>query len=371
MKAPSPLAPRRAAALRARLLAWYRGHRRDLPWRGSENPWAILVSEIMLQQTTVAAVVPYWERFVARWPDAAALARADQDELLAAWAGLGYYRRARLLHDAARVLAGRGGELPRRAAELQELPGVGPYTAAAVASIAFGEPVACVDGNVERVLARLLALEHDPASASGAAAVRATAQALLDTRAPGDSNQALMELGATLCRPAAPDCPRCPLARSCAARAAGRPERWPLRAARAPLQPVPRAVALVERGARVLVRRRAESPNEGFFELPDVRLPLAGGARGLLRVLGDLPAARAALSAELAAHGLNLRLGDPLPVVRHVIMRWRMHALPLVGTVAAGRVRAPLAWVDPEDLTLPLTTLSRRILAARRAQAAR
>ncbi|HEX5011379.1 MAG TPA: A/G-specific adenine glycosylase, partial [Planctomycetota bacterium] len=239
-----PSAPALSAARRA-LLAWWDRGRRDLPWRRTRDPWAILVSEVMLQQTTVAAVVPYWERFVRRWPRPADLAAARTDELLSAWAGLGYYRRARHLQAAACAVAEAGGELPRRAQQLRELPGIGEYTAAAVASIAHGEPVAAVDGNVERVLSRFFALPLDPKSAAGRSALRAHADALLHRERPGDFNQALMELGATLCRPAAPQCLLCPLRAGCAALAAGAPERFPRRPPRAAAVPMLRVAAVV------------------------------------------------------------------------------------------------------------------------------
>ncbi|MHC4846302.1 MAG: A/G-specific adenine glycosylase, partial [Planctomycetota bacterium] len=215
--AAARLGPERAR-LRARLLAWFDEHQRDLPWRRTRDPWAILVSEIMLQQTTVAAAIPYYERFVRRWPRPADLARAGRDELLAAWAGLGYYRRARHLMDAASVVAEDGGQLPARADALRALPGIGEYTAAAVASIAFGEAIAAVDGNVERVMCRLGAIEGNPKQAVARRAIRDLAEALLDADRPGDFNQALMELGATVCRPTSPDCGRCPLSADCRAR---------------------------------------------------------------------------------------------------------------------------------------------------------
>src|SRR5579862_2269058 len=174
-------------AFRRRLLSWYDGNRRNLPWRGEPDPYRVWISEVMLQQTRVSAVISYYQRFVERFPDVAALAAARPEAVLAAWSGLGYYRRARALHDAARIIVARqGGELPRSASALRQLPGFGPYTAAAVASIAFREPVAVVDGNVERVLARLLAWR---APKHGAAWERA--QWLLAADRPGDFNQAM------------------------------------------------------------------------------------------------------------------------------------------------------------------------------------
>ncbi len=205
------------AALRRELLAWYARNRRDLPWRRSADPYAIWVSEIMLQQTRVAVVVERYQAFLLRFPSLLALALGTEEDVLALWSGLGYYRRARKLHKAARFVAdNHGGNLPATAAELSTLPGIGAYTAAAIASIAFGEPVAVVDGNVERVLCRLEGWE---AGGKGAAALRqkieALAARLVDPAQPGDFNQAMMELGATVCLPRNPQCLLCPLAANC------------------------------------------------------------------------------------------------------------------------------------------------------------
>src|SRR5690242_17796950 len=181
------------------LLTWYAACRRDLPWRRTRDPWAIWVSEIMLQQTRVDTVMPYFERFLARFPTPLALAEAPEDQVLAAWSGLGYYRRARMLHAGARVVADRA-KMPRDREGLLELPGVGRYTAGAIASIAFEEPVGLVDGNVARVLARIFVLEDDMRRA-GMRRAEELAESLVPKDAPGDWNQALMELGATVCTP--------------------------------------------------------------------------------------------------------------------------------------------------------------------------
>ena len=207
--------------MRRQLLAWYDQSRRDLPWRHSRDPYAIWVSEIMLQQTRVAVVVERYQAFLARFPSLIALALAPEQDVLALWSGLGYYRRARMLHKAAQFVAEhREGSLPTTAAELRNLPGIGAYTAAAIASIAHGERVAVVDGNVERVLCRVQGWEAT--GRAGAAALRrkidVIADTLLDPVRPGDFNQALMELGATLCSPKNPQCLMCPLAADCATR---------------------------------------------------------------------------------------------------------------------------------------------------------
>jgi A/G-specific adenine glycosylase len=212
----------RVAALRTRLLAWYGSNRRDLPWRQSQDPYAIWVSEIMLQQTRVAVVVERFQAFVARFPTLVSLALAPEQDVLALWSGLGYYRRARMLHKAAKFVASHlGGSLPTRATELQLLPGIGAYTAAAVASIAHGEQVAVVDGNVERVICRLTGWEAGTRKGGGAALRRkitGMAGRLLDPAHPGDFNQAMMELGATVCTPRNPQCLVCPLNADCKTR---------------------------------------------------------------------------------------------------------------------------------------------------------
>jgi A/G-specific adenine glycosylase len=287
------------------LLAWYDRQRRDLPWRRGADAWAIWVSEVMLQQTRVDSVVPYYERFLARFPTPSALAEADETEALALWSGLGYYRRVRLLRAGAARVVAAGGELPRTAAELEQLPGIGTYTAAAVASIAFGECVPVLDGNVERVMARRLALTQT----GGAAARRtllAAAAKLLDAGRPGDSNQALMELGATLCTPRAPRCEACPLRAGCAAAAAGDPESYPALRRRVATRREHQTAVLVEDARRrILLSRRpvGERVLPGLWELPTVV------ARGPKR-------AGAALAAR---YGGEWRLEAPVAALRHAI----------------------------------------------------
>jgi A/G-specific adenine glycosylase len=215
------------AGFRRALLAWYRSSRRRLPWREAPSPYATVVSEFMLQQTRVSTVLPYFERWMAALPDFASLAASQEAAVLRLWEGLGYYSRARNLHRLAKAVSGRGA-LPRGAAGWEELPGVGPYTAAAIASIAFGESAACVDGNVVRILARLTrdGTEHRD-SASAARALAPLAARLLDPASPGDHNQAMMELGATVCVKSAPRCPACPVRRFCAAFREGDPGSFP------------------------------------------------------------------------------------------------------------------------------------------------
>ena len=248
------------------ILAWYDRHRRRLPWRAEgrakPDPYAVWLSEVMLQQTTVAAVKAFYVRFLALWPDVAALAAAPREQVLREWAGLGYYARARNLHDcAAAVVARHGGRFPRTEAELRALPGIGDYTAASVAAIAFGERAAVVDGNVERVITRLDAIE-EPMPA-GRAAVRRRVASLVPADRPGDFAQGLMDLGATVCTPKSPACVLCPVSCSCAARRANAQTLYPRKL---PKRAVPRrfgAMAVVERAdGAILVRTR---PSKGLL----------------------------------------------------------------------------------------------------------
>jgi A/G-specific adenine glycosylase len=204
---------------RRALLGWYREHARDLPWRRTSDPYRIWISEIMLQQTRVAAVLEHYARFTTRFPTVQDLAAASEADVLALWSGLGYYRRARMMHRAAQVVVSEhGGIFPRTAEALLALPGIGAYTAAAVASIAFGEPVAVVDGNVERVLARVYALDGAAGAKSRVSTIRRLADELIDPEHPSHFNQAMMEMGATVCLPRGPLCLQCPLQPMCLTR---------------------------------------------------------------------------------------------------------------------------------------------------------
>jgi A/G-specific adenine glycosylase len=234
------------------------------------DPYAVWISEIMLQQTRVETAIPFYLRFLARFPDVASLAEAEEAEVLALWSGLGYYRRCRGLLAAAKAIVAGGGKLPASARELERLPGVGPYTAAAIASIAFSERIPVLDGNVERVLCRFAALRAGQKSSQGRSALLQLAARLLDPLRPGDSNQALMELGATVCTPRAPDCPACPLGDDCKARALGAAESFPARVRRTPGKRVPQLLAFVERDRRLLLYRRSGAAGQlaGLWEFP-------------------------------------------------------------------------------------------------------
>ncbi len=253
-----------------RLLAWYDHHRRDLPWRLSPpDPYRTLVSEFMLQQTRVETVLPYYDRFLSRFPNVESLAMAPENDVLVHWSGLGYYKRARQLHRAAAAIR-RRGSFPSTEGELLELPGIGPYTAAAVASIAFGVRVAVLDGNVIRVQSRRLGL-REVAGAAARRRLREAAEEWLDPQRPGDSNQAMMELGATVCRPRRPDCGVCPLRRGCRAAESGRAEDYPRPRERRAIERL-RLIAVLARDLddRLLVFRRPPDDTllGGSWELP-------------------------------------------------------------------------------------------------------
>lgn len=258
------------------LVAWYRAHRRDLPWRRDPRPWPVWVSEIMLQQTRVESVLPYFARFLERFPTPAALAAAPIDDVLAAWAGLGYYRRARHLHQAAQQVVERhGGEVPDDPAAFAALAGVGRYTCGAVQSIAFGHRLPVLDGNVERVLCRLHRVEEDPRAPAPRRRLWDAASALADHAHPGEVNQALMELGATVCTPRSPRCLLCPLQAGCAARAAGVAEALPRKAKRK-ARPTITVVAGLARDADDAIwvaRRPDDGLLAGLWELPGVEAP--------------------------------------------------------------------------------------------------
>jgi A/G-specific adenine glycosylase len=246
------------AAIRKKLTQWYEANQRDLPWRRTRDPYAIWISEIMLQQTRVAAVIPYWERFLERFPDVQALAAAPEDDVLTSWSGLGYYSRARNLQAAARQIVQQGA-FPNTYQGLLQLKGVGEYTAAAVASIAFHQNFSVVDGNVRRVVARLRN-EQTPD-------VQHEADLLLDRSHPGRFNQALMELGALVCLPKAPACPACPVRMLCAAHKAGTQQDVPAKKERPVIRRLHIRLLMIRRGENVLLIRSTRV--QGFLELPE------------------------------------------------------------------------------------------------------
>jgi A/G-specific adenine glycosylase len=345
-------------AMRRRLLEWYRSHRRDLPWRRSTDAYRVWVSEVMLQQTTVRAVIPYYERFLAQYPTVAALAAAPEEDVLAAWSGLGYYHRARnLLRGARHVTAQHGGRFPASLEAALAVPGVGLYTASAILSIAHGVALPVVDGNVRRVLSRLFALRGPQWQKDAPYYIRA--DELLDRDAPGDWNQAVMELGATVCVPRRPACPVCPLRSSCRAAALGIQDDLPeKRTRRAPVDVIV-AAAVFERDGRFLLVRRREGRLMGrMWEVPQTSLE----GRGFADLVPEL----------LSVHGLHVVPGVLLSRGRHAITFRRIRVEAYRARLRRRPPEDPerYRWVSPAELTgLPTSSLTRKVIAgARRPQ---
>ncbi|MBL8114227.1 MAG: A/G-specific adenine glycosylase [Acidobacteria bacterium] len=333
------------------LRRWYFTNRRDLPFRKTRDPYAIWLSEVILQQTTVAVGASRWSRFLERFPSVEALAAASETEVLAEWAGLGYYARARNLSRAARAIV-RLGDFPRSSKGLAGLPGIGPYTAAAIASIAFGERVSVLDGNVARVLSRFLALSGDPKSGAGRARLRREAEALLPKSHPGDHNQALMELGATVCTPRNPRCAACPLRRACRAHAAGQEASFPATVPGKAAEHLTVALGAAVREGRLLLVPDAEMVR-GHLLLPLVRVGASQEPGEALR------AAWPALSGR--SSGALAELGT----LRHSVLqrRYRVHVF-LVGERGPARNAETRVLVAPDGLAeVPHGGLLRKILA--------
>jgi A/G-specific adenine glycosylase len=379
-----PIPPPRRAALRRRLLAWYDAGRRDLPWRFAQHgadPYRVWLAEVMLQQTQVRAAIPYYRAFVARFPTLEALAAAPQDEVLALWSGLGYYARGRNLHAAAREALARHGGLPASVEALRALPGFGPYTAGAVASIAFAIPAAAVDGNVARVLSRLFLVDGDPAAAPVRRRIDALAAALVDPARPGDLNQALMELGATVCGKPVPACARCPVAPLCAARAAGREREVPRARRRPARRRLALACAILRRGdgALLLARRPAGGLFGGLWAPPLTEVgegedPAAALARALRRehrvpakVGGELARCERVLTHRelvLVAFQATLRAGADAAALRHAGLE-AVAADAMAGLGMAAAVRELLARLPDsgDDAARPARSRGRGVLA--------
>ncbi|WNG38995.1 A/G-specific adenine glycosylase [Archangium violaceum] len=350
--------PGRRESLRTRLLEWYDRQKRDLPWRRTRDPYAIWLSEVMLQQTQVATVIPYWERFLQRFPTVEALAAAPLPDVLALWRGLGYYSRARNLHGAAQEVVARfGGKLPSTAAELLTLPGFGRYTAGAVASIAFGEPAPLVDGNVARVLSRIFEVEGAPGDRAREARLWALATELVHGERPGDFNQALMEHGATVCRPESPLCLLCPVREECLAYRHGRVDELPPARVRAAPKRMTLAVAVWTHEGRLLLARRAE--------------------KGLFGGLWELPAAEVdddtpdteSTSRLAEALGADVTLRGHLGTVRRQLTHRALSLRLLRVTGATHPTHAPafreLRWCTPDEASsLGMSTAMHKALEA-------
>jgi A/G-specific adenine glycosylase len=345
--------------VRRRLLAWFARHRRDLPWRRDRDPYRIWVSEIMLQQTQVATVVPYFERFIQAFPTLADLAAADEQTVLRLWEGLGYYRRARDLHRTARrLVAEHGGRFPNDPAAAAALPGLGRYTTGAVLSQAFDRRLPILEANSQRVLCRFLGERGEPGRGPVRRRLWQAAEALLPARRVGEFNQALMELGALVCSPGAPACPRCPLAGHCQARRLGVQDEIPVRQVQPQAVSVQEAGIVVWRGPDVLlVQRPADGRWAGLWEFPHGTLEDGesheDAARRLLRQLT----------------GLRADLGSEVLTLRHGITHYRITIVCFEAWHRGGTFRSPFyqgaRWVPPARLRdFPVSAPQRRLAEA-------
>lgn len=329
-------------SLASRLRTWYRRHHRRLPWRDNPEPYRIWLSEIMLQQTQVATVVPYFERFLERFPNVTALARASEESVLAAWSGLGYYRRARSLHRAAKTIVDElDGRLPEDVVGWMKLPGVGRYTAGAIVSIALNEPAPILDGNVMRVLCRLFAVRGDPRTGATNKKLWRLAEEILPRTSISEFNQALMELGALVCTPQSPRCLVCPVSSDCAARALGVEEELPELSARPKTVRVKMAAAVVERHGRYLMYRRSGTELlKDMWEFP------GGECRD-----GETP--RAALARESRErYRIALAPDAEIARVEHSIMNKRIELYAYSAELERepGAVGLESRWVEPSEI---------------------
>jgi len=342
-----------------RLLAWSCTHCRDLPWRGEHNPYHVWVSEVMLQQTQVETVIPYYHRFLARFPTLRSLAEAGLDEVLKVWEGLGYYARARHLHQAAQqVMERHNGQLPAEREALLALPGIGPYTAGAILSLAFGQDAAVLDGNVRRVLSRLFAVDDSPRLGATRRRLWHLAEALLPSGQAGSFNQALMDLGATVCTPRDPHCGDCPLSEVCQGYHSGDPERYPARVQRRPLPHYDVAAGVIWRGDQLLISKRyTDDLLGGLWELP-------GGRQEEGETLEEclVREVREELGIEIAVNAL-------LMTVRHAYTHFRVTLHVFHCRYLSGEPQtlgcADWRWVRPDELNhFAFPAADRRIIAA-------
>ncbi len=346
-----------------RLVAWAETSLEPLPWRGERDPYRIWVSEVMLQQTRRETVGPYYRRFLQRFPTVRDLAAADLQEVLKAWEGLGYYARARALHAAARrIVAEHGGQLPAQRQALLALPGIGAYTAGAILSLAFGQDEPALDGNIRRVLCRLALVREDANRPSVLRDLWATARALLVPGQAGRTNEALMELGATVCLPRAPRCPACPLAGLCRARAQGLEEAVPTAVARDPLPHHTVTAAVILRPPHVLVaQRRPDDLLGGLWEFPGGTCEEGEGLE-------------ACLQREIAEElGVTIAVGPQVAALPHAYTHFRLTLHVFLCRLVAGRPQARQCaawrWVTMEEASdLPMSVLDRRVVEILRAQ---
>ncbi len=357
--------------LRRKLKIWYDSAGRVLPWRETADPYRIWISEIMLQQTTVAAVIPYYERFFQAFPSLESLAKAEEEQVLKQWEGLGYYSRARNIWKAARKLwEEHQGQFPRTVSELKEFPGIGRYTAGAIVSFAFNLPAPILEANTARVYSRLIGYAEDPSMAKGQSILWQFAEDILPRVDPGRLNQALMELGSRICTPKNPACSICPVNKECRAFAEGRQSEIPFRKDQVPLTDVMEASIAVARGNEFLLRRRP--PGERWaglwdfprFELEENAVMLSPGSRRGKLLEPELnPSARNQLQKQIQEQtGIETELDRLVTEIRHGVTRFRIHLLCYLGKYVAGHPKAgeTIRWVSRGEFAdYPLSTTGR------------
>jgi A/G-specific adenine glycosylase len=350
--------PTQRQSLRRRLLKWYLNHARDLPWRRSRDPYRVWISEVMLQQTQVATVREYFERFVAELPDVYQLAAAAEQQVLRLWEGMGYYRRARQLHAAAKeIVSQHAGEFPKDVGDLMKLPGIGRYTAGAIRSIAFGLRAPILEANTIRLFSRLICFQGDPSTAAGQKLLWRTAEEILPQKDVAEFNQALMELGSLVCTPAEPRCQECPLSSLCAARASGLQREIPQPKSRKEYTELREAAVVIRHRGRVLMRQCGRGERwAGLWDFP----------RFALEAEGPLFAADELAEKVLRQTGIRCIPGPLIKRLRHGVTRFRITLDCYEATYAGGRARsasgATVRWHKFNELpALPLSTTGRQL----------
>ncbi|MFZ9024132.1 MAG: A/G-specific adenine glycosylase [Anaerohalosphaeraceae bacterium] len=345
MKNSKPPNPETVKSVRRNLLRWFHANARDLPWRRADDPYAVWVSEIMLQQTQVATVIDYYNRFMKRFPTVEKLSRAKQDSVLKMWEGLGYYSRGRNLHKAAKlIVSDYRGQLPNTVDRLQKIPGIGRYTAGAIASIAFNRPAPILDGNVIRVLCRLFCIDTNPKDTATKNHLWELAETLVHTKHPGDFNEALMELGAMVCTPQNPMCPTCPLRNQCRAKKHNRQHELPIKHKQAPLPHYTIVVGIVHKGSQVLIDKRKQNTLlGGLWEFP-------GGKKKKTESF------KTAVAREVKEEtGIEIEVGKRLCIIKHTYSHFKITLHAYRCEYTSGVIKPvgcdAVKWVAPKDLT--------------------
>ena len=350
--------------LSSKLLDWYQLNKRTLPWRGAKDPYAVWVSEIMLQQTRVETVIPYFKNWMRRFPTIRALAKASEQDVLNAWEGLGYYSRARNLHKAAKIVAAEfNGRLPRDLDELRKLPGIGRYTLGAIASIAFDMNVPALDGNIKRVYARLFDIAEPVDTSTGEKLLWDLAEKALPKKDAGDYNQALMDLGATICVPSNPRCLICPVMKICKARERGTQNERPVKAPKKDVPHYIHAAGVIVRRRRVLLAKRpSKGLLGGMWEFPNGRVE-GNPAEGLAEAL------RTGYNLRLRATRRSVRNIAPLGIVHHGYSHFHVSVYAFVCELASGVKAEDLKWIPVNKLTeYPMGRIDRQIATMLQAQ---